>query len=100
MRTTLRFWSVVLALATLAAPVAAAAQEAQPDDLVNALNGVFGKHAGKRAAHAKGICIKGSFTPTSEAPALSKAPHVAGPVPIVGRFSQGGGNPAASDSEQ
>jgi catalase len=100
MHATLRFWSVVLALATLAATVAAVAQEAQPDDLVNALNGVFGKHAGKRAAHAKGICIKGSFTPTSEAPALSKAPHFAGPVPIVGRFSQGGGNPAASDSEQ
>ena len=72
MHTTLRFWSVVLALATLAAPVAAVAQEAQPDDLVNALNGVFGKHAGKRAAHAKGICVKGSFTPTSEAAALSQ----------------------------
>jgi hypothetical protein len=50
MHTTLRLWSVVLALATLAAPVAAVAQEAQPDDLVNALNGVFGKHAGKRAS--------------------------------------------------
>ena len=39
--------------------------EAQPDDLVNALNGVFGAHKGKRAAHTKGICLKGNFTPTA-----------------------------------
>jgi len=100
MRRTLRLWSTVVALATLAAPVAAVAQEAQPDDLVNALNGVFGAHAGKRAAHTKGICLKGNFTPTAEAPSLTKAPHFAGPVPVTARFSLGGGDPAASDAQQ
>jgi catalase len=90
----------VLTLALLAVPFAAAAQEAQPEELVDGLNGVFGKHAGKRAAHAKGICVKGTFTPTLEAATLTKSPQFAAPVPIVGRFSLGGGNPMASDSQQ
>ncbi len=89
-----------LALLVLGTPLAAAAQEAQPEELVDGLNAVFGKHAGKRAAHSKGICVKGTFTPTAEAPTLSKAPHFAGAVPVTGRFSLGGGNPMASDSQQ
>ena len=76
------------------------AQEAQPEDLVNALNGVFGAHAKMRAAHTKGICVKGNFTPTAEAAALSKSPVFAAPVPLVGRFSLGGGNPMASDGQK
>jgi len=85
-------------LMLLAAP--AFAQEAQPDDLVNALNGVFGAHAKMRAAHTKGICVKGNFTPTPEAASLTKAPQFAATTPLVGRFSLGGGNPAASDSQK
>ena len=54
--------SISLTMAFAAAP--ATAQEAQPEDLVNALNGVFGAHAKMRAAHTKGICVKGNFTPT------------------------------------
>lgn len=85
---------------TLATPLGARAQEAQPEALIDALNGVFGKHAGVRAAHTKGICVKGTFTPTAEASSLSKAPQFAAPVPLVGRYSLGGGDPAASDSQQ
>jgi catalase len=84
----------------LVVPLAASAEEAQPEQLIDGLNGVFGKHAGKRAAHTKGFCVKGSFTPTAEAPSLTKSPQFAAPVPIVGRFSLGGGNPTASDSQQ
>jgi catalase len=69
-------------------------------DLVDALNGVFGKHAGDRAAHTKGICLTGSFTPSAEAPKLSKAAHFAKEVPIRARFSLGGGNPNAPDNAQ
>ena len=76
------------------------AEEAQPEQLVDALNGVFGAHAKMRAAHTKGICVKGNFTPTAEAAALSKAPQFAAPVPLVGRFSLGGGNPTASDGQK
>ena len=53
-----------------------------------------------RASHAKGICVKGNFTPTAEAAALSKSPVFAAPVPLVGRFSLGGGNPMASDGQK
>ncbi len=90
-----------LGLAFLAALGASAkAQQPTPVDLVDALNGVFGKHAGDRAAHTKGICLSGSFTPSADAPKLSKAPHFAKLVPIIARFSLGGGNPDAPDNAQ
>jgi catalase len=92
--------AVIAALSLLVLPSAAPAQEAQPEQLVDALNGVFGAHAKMRAAHTKGICVKGSFTPTAEAAALSKAPVFSAPVPLVGRFSLGGGNPMASDGQK
>jgi catalase len=83
------------------AVVATRAQEPpRPDQLVDALNGVFGKHPGDRAAHTKGICLTGRFTPSPEAPSLSKAPQFAKPVGIIGRFSLGGGNPQAPDNAQ
>jgi catalase len=48
-----------------AAAVMAAAQEPpRPNQLVDALNGVFGKHSGDRAAHTKGICLTGQFVPS------------------------------------
>jgi catalase len=62
------------------------------------LNGVFGKHAGMRAAHTKGFCVTGQFTPSPDAAGLSKAPQFAKPVPVTGRFSLGGGNPEAPDN--
>ncbi|MGE0025169.1 MAG: catalase family peroxidase, partial [Hyphomicrobium sp.] len=69
---------------------------------VNALNAVFGAHAGKRAAHPHGFCVTGSFTPTDEAGKLSKAPHLSakGPRPVIGRFSMGGGNPEAPNGQK
>jgi len=77
---------------------ATAGAEVTGKDLVDALNGIFGQHAGKRAAHAKGTCAAGAFQATSDAPQLSKAPHFAGAsVPVTIRFSMGGGNPAIPD---
>ncbi len=61
---------------------------------------MFGKHAGMRAAHTKGICLTGNFTPAPDAAKLSKAPHFAKPVPVIARFSLGGGNPQAPDNAQ
>ena len=87
-----------LSLVLMSAP--AWAEEAQPEQLIDGLNGVFGVHAKMRAAHTKGICVKGNFTPTAEAAGLSKAPMFAAPVPLVGRFSLGGGNPMASDGQK
>src|SRR4029079_13692382 len=88
---------LVCAGAEDAAPNSAAPS---PADLVDALNGVFGKHAGTRAAHAKGFCMTGKFTPSPDAAKLSKAPHFAKQVPITARCSLGGGDPQAADNAQ
>lgn len=67
---------------------------------VDAIHGVYGRHEGSRAVHAKGTLMKGTFTPTPEAAALSRAPFLAEAVPAVVRVSNGGGNPDAADFEQ
>ncbi len=80
----------------------AAHADTDPAALVDALNAVFGKHEGARSAHANGICVKGSFTPAEDAGKLSKAPHLSGkgPFPVIGRFSMGGGNPEAPNTQK
>ncbi len=75
----------------------ARSQEASPEALINGLNAVFGQH-GARASHAKGLCVTGTFTPTALAKSLSKAAQFAGVVPLLGRFSMGGGNPKIPDT--
>ena len=88
---------LILGIATQAANA-----EADPEALVNALNAVFGKHDGVRAAHTNGICVKGSFSPSDEAASLSKAPQFTQGLarPVVGRFSMGGGIPDASNAQK
>ncbi len=76
---------------------AAAAQEVDPEEIVNGMFALSGNHAKVRASGAKGVCLKGSFTPSPEATGLSKAPHFAKAVPVTARFSMGGGNPNISD---
>lgn len=92
----------LLATMLLAFPLAggAVADDVAPDKLVDALNNIFGAYPKTRASHAKGQCVKGTFTPDAGAPALSKAAFLAAPVPVLGRFSFGGGNPKASDKEK
>jgi catalase len=100
MRTGSRFRILVAGLALVAWGIPAQAEEATPEALVDALNAVFGKHAGKRAAHPKGFCVKGTFTPSAGAAGYSKAPQFSAgaPVPLIGRFSLAGGNPEAPDN--
>jgi hypothetical protein len=43
--------------------------------IVDALCTVSGNHKGVRASGAKGVRVKGAFTPSPEAPSLSKALH-------------------------
>ena len=66
--------------------------------LVDGLNATFGRHAGYRAAHAKGVLCAASFGPTAEASGISRAAHFAGgPYRAHVRFSNGSGNPDAPD---
>jgi catalase len=75
----------------------ASAQTVDPEAIVNAMFALSGNHPKVRASGAKGMCVKGSFTPSSEAASLSKAPHFAMTVPVTARFSMFGGNPNISD---
>lgn len=68
------------------------------EQAVNAMNEVSGVHPGYRAAHAKGTLMAGTFTATSRAARLTRAPHMQGrPVPATVRFSNGSGDPGAPD---
>ena len=77
--------------------VTAAAAEADPQAIVDAMFKAGGDQAKVRASGAKGVCVKGTFTPAPEAAALSKAPHFTKAVPITARFSMGGSNARISD---
>ncbi|PYI00032.1 heme-dependent catalase [Aspergillus ellipticus CBS 707.79] len=69
-------------------------------DLVDTLHGIFGPHPGKRPAHAKGLLLSGTFTPTPLASHLSSAPHFQNPsTPILARFSSSTGLPNLPDTD-
>ena len=69
-----------------------------PDAIVDALEAHDGRHPGFRRAHAKGLCIEGSFLSNGNGMLLSKAGIFArGDYPVIGRFSTGGGQPYAPD---
>ena len=59
-----------------------------------------GPYPGFRRAHAKGICIAGSFVSSNEAKALSGASVFLGDVvPVTGRFAESAPNPFTNDAE-
>jgi len=69
-----------------------------PSALVNTLQG-GGIHEGFRRAHAKGLCVAGTFTSDGALAAYSSAGAFGpGSVPVIGRLSTGGGNPTAPDA--
>lgn len=69
------------------------------DDLIAQFEAIFGQYPGFRPAHAKGILLKGTFTPAPEAASLSKALHFAKPLPVVVRFSNSTGIPMIPDND-
>ena len=75
----------------------ARAEEVDPAAIVAAQLAAGGNQPGVRASGAKGVCLKGAFTPAPGAAALSKAPHFQKAVPVTARFSMGGSNPKVSD---
>src|SRR5580658_6598765 len=69
------------------------------NDLLQQFDQLFGPHPGYRAAHAKGLMLTGTFTPTSGASALTKAPHVTRASTFVtARFSNSTGIPTIPDN--
>jgi catalase len=91
---------VALLLSTPTIAQADPHQKSTPDQMVDALNGVFGKQTTNRAVHAKGIVLTGTFTPSGAAASLSKAPHLQStPVPVTVRFSDFAGVPTIPDTD-
>jgi catalase len=69
-----------------------------PERLVDALTALAGSHPGHRPAHAKGIVCRGTFRASPDAQRVSRAEHLRAPsVPVVARFSNASGDPAAPD---
>jgi catalase len=55
-------------------------------------------YSGFRRAHAKGLCVTGHFDANGAAADLSRAAlFPKGSVPVIGRFSTGGGDPMSAD---
>jgi catalase len=69
-----------------------------PEEAVDRINARFGRHAGRRALHAKGVFCAATFTATPEAKRLCRAAHLQGePVPVRARVSNGAGDPDEPD---
>ncbi len=70
------------------------------EQLVDGINATYGVHPGFRAVHAKGVLCAGMFTPSPEAAALSRAPHLAAGSEVRAhvRFSNGSGDPTLADA--
>lgn len=92
---------VLIAAAISLLAITTNADEASPDAVVDALNGVFGVHQGARAVHAKGTVLTGTFAASPAAAALSTAPHLqaGATVPVTVRFSNFAGIPSIADND-
>jgi catalase len=70
-----------------------------PGRFVNEFQRVDGTYSGFRRNHAKGVCVRGFFDSNGQGMRLSKAVVFrSGRVPVIGRFSIGGGDPYAGDT--
>lgn len=69
-----------------------------PEQAIDTVNEVFGRHPGFRALHAKGVVCSAAFTATAGASSLTRAAHMQGTeVPATVRFSNGSGDPESPD---
>jgi catalase len=71
------------------------------EQIIDAVHANYGSHPGRRALHAKGSWARGTFTASSEAARLSRAPHLQGDeIAALVRFSNASGDPEADDAER
>ena len=85
-------WAAGHAAAPAAAPVS-------PVTMVDQFEATGGKFEGYRRSGAKGVCAMGEFVGSAEGKALSSASAFSGQkIPVIVRFSIGGGNPKAPDN--
>lgn len=69
------------------------------EELLKQFETIFGDHPGFRPAHAKGVLLSGTFTPSPAAATLTRAPHmVRQSTPVTLRFSNSTGLPLVPDN--
>ena len=69
------------------------------NNLIEQFDTLFGQHPGFRPAHAKGVLLTGSFMPSPDAAALTRAPHITRKsTPVTVRFSDSTGLPMVPDN--
>jgi catalase len=69
-------------------------------DILRTFDTIFGLHPGFRPAHAKGILLTGTFTPSADASSLTRAPHITHKsTPVTVRFSNSTGIPLIPDND-
>jgi catalase len=94
--------TLVLAASSVPLP-ASGASAASPDvtapQMIDAFEGTFGVHSGQRRNHIKGACAAGDFVGSADTAAFSRSPLFSGKtIPVVARFSLGGGSPDVPDT--
>ncbi|WOJ91426.1 catalase family peroxidase [Methylocapsa polymorpha] len=94
----IKLYIAAAALLTSASWPVAAQDAPVEEQIVDAMNKLFGVHPGFRANHAKGIVAEGSFKASPDAASLSKAALFDGRViPVTVRFSDATGIPNVPD---
>ena len=69
-------------------------------DLLKQFDTIFGLHPGFRPAHARGVMLTGTFTPSPDASSLTRAPHInRSSTPVTARFSSSTGLPQIPDND-
>ena len=70
------------------------------NDVLEQFGNIFGRHPGFRPAHAKGVLLSGTFTPSPDAASLTRAPHVTrDSTPVTARLSNSTGIPVIPDND-
>jgi catalase len=70
------------------------------EEILKAFEAIFGPHPGFRPVHAKGALLTGTFTPSSDAASLTRAPHAnRESTPVTVRFSDSAGIPLIPDND-
>lgn len=88
--------ALIAAAAALGAPAHA---QVDPNRMVDTFERVGGKFEGFRRSGAKGVCAAGEFVGSAQGREVSVSSAFSGkPVPVIARFSIGGGNPKAPDN--
>jgi catalase len=91
--------SIASTAPNLAFGAAAGGSDVTAPQMIEAFEGTFGIHPGQRRNHIKGTCAAGEFVGTADAAALSRSALFSGKtIPVVARFSLGGGNPDVPDA--